>query len=93
MMKKLFSIIAVCSLAACSTQTLEIAPAKEAQYDRVQDFFVGGLAQKQEINAAEICGGASKVGKVETETTFFNGLLGMVTYGIYSPRQIRVYCN
>ncbi|WP_278225041.1 Bor/Iss family lipoprotein [Actinobacillus equuli] len=45
------------------------------------------------MDAAKICGSASKVGKVETETTFFNGLLGMVTYGIYSPRQIRVYCN
>ncbi|HDL3047282.1 TPA: lipoprotein bor, partial [Mannheimia haemolytica] len=41
----------------------------------------------------KICNGADKVGKVETETTFFNGLLGTITYGIYSPRQIRVYCN
>lgn len=92
-MKKLFLLIAACSLAACSTQTLEITPAKEAQYNRVQHFFVGGLAQKQEIDAAKICDGVSKVGKVETETTFFNGLLGMITNGIYSPRQIRVYCN
>ncbi|AGQ37503.1 TPA: Bor family protein [Mannheimia haemolytica] len=92
-MKKLLAIATVFSLAACSTQTLELSPAKEAQYDRVQHFFVSGFAQKQEIDAAKICNGADKVGKVETETTFFNGLLGTITYGIYSPRQIRVYCN
>ncbi len=43
--------------AARSTQTLELSPAKEAQYDRVQHFFVSGLL-KQEIDAAKICNGA-----------------------------------
>lgn len=92
-MKKLLAVLAVFSLAACSTQTFVLSPAEEAQYDRIQHFFINGLAQKQEIDAAQICNGADKVAKVETETTFFNGLLSAATYGLYSPRQIRIYCK
>ena len=82
-------------LSGCATQTFQInststssVPTKE---DR-QAFFVSGLGQTQTMNAAEICGGANKIIKVEAEHTFVDGLLGALTWGIYTPRMARVYC-
>ena len=40
-----------------------------------------------------ICGGSDKIIKVQTETTFLNGLLAALSYNIYAPRQVRVYCK
>lgn len=34
---------------------------------------------------AKVCGGAGRVVRVETQQTFVNGLLGLVTFGIYTP--------
>ena len=55
-------------------------------------FFVSGIGQEQEIDPVAICGSADKVAKVEVQQSFINGLLGFITYGIYTPRQARVYC-
>lgn len=91
-MKKL-ALLAAFAVTACSNQVLELKPqsSTEPSYDRFQHFFVGGLGQTQ-TEKASICG-EGKITKVETETTFLNGLLSSVSYGIYNPRQIRIYCN
>ena len=39
------------------------------------------------------CGGVDKVVKVEAQHTFINGLLGLVTLGIYTPRDAKIYCK
>jgi hypothetical protein len=39
------------------------------------------------------CGGADKVAKVEAYITFWDGLLGAVTWGIYTPHTAKVYCT
>jgi len=96
-MKKLFLTIAVTSLiSACATQTFPINPNLSSstiptQEDR-QPFFIGGLGQTQSMNAAEICGDASKIIKVETEHTFLDGFLNFLSSGLYTPRVARVYC-
>jgi hypothetical protein len=50
------------------------------------------LGQTQTIDAAAVCGGANKVIKVERQTSFINGVLGMLTGGIYTPYDAKVYC-
>lgn len=96
MIKKLCLIAAMTfALAACSTQTFNMGRTGSAmpKTDNMQTFFVYGLGQNQTINAAEVCGGANKVAKVESKMTFLNGLLGGLTFGIYTPRQAMVYCT
>lgn len=96
-MKKLFvAMLMAGSMAGCATQTFEMkggnsstTPDKEV----MQPFFVSGLGQTQEIDAAEICGGVDKVAKVESHMSFLNGLLGGVTWGLFTPRQAKVYCT
>ncbi|BFO09691.1 hypothetical protein GGER_22010 [Serratia rubidaea] len=55
-------------------------------------FFVSGIGQKKTIDAAAVCGGADKVVRTEVQQTFPNILLGVVTFGIYTPREARIYC-
>lgn len=96
MVKKLLLVAAMSVvLAACSTQSFTMGRNATAtpKVDDMQTFFVAGLGQTQTINAAEVCGGASKVAKVESQMTFLNGLLGGLTFNIYTPRQARVYCT
>lgn len=53
-------------------------------------FFFFGLAGTGEVNVNQECpNGASKV---DVYQTFFDGFLGMLTLGIYTPRSYEVHC-
>jgi hypothetical protein len=86
----------VTSLSGCATQSFEVngpvGPSQEAALETSQTFFVGGVGQSAQIDAAEVCGGAQNVARVETELSVIDGLLASLTGGIYSPRTARVYC-
>lgn len=93
MKKIIFPLILVATLAACSTQTAYInGQTGKLGKEDMQTFFVSGLGQTQTIDAAAVCGGANKVVKVERQTSFINGVLGMLTGGIYTPYDAKVYC-
>lgn len=95
MKKIILPAIAVLLMSGCATQSFSIngTTDNEPTYEDMQHFFVSGLVQEQDVNAAEICGGAEKVVKVESHHSFINGVLGVLTYGIYTPRDARVYCK
>ena len=82
-------------LGGCATQSFDInppvSPVGEPTLENSQPFFVGGIGQSSSINAAEVCGGADRISRVETEQTFLDGLLSALV-GIYTPRTARVYC-
>jgi len=79
----------------CATQSFMVKANGNAQptTDQMKTFFINGLGQQQITNANTICGGSGHVYKVETQQTFVDGLLGMITFGIYTPRTARVYCT
>lgn len=96
-MNKMALLLAtVLVITGCATQTFQInqavtassAPTKEEE----QSFFVRGVGQTQTMNAANICGDASKVIKVEASYTALDGFFEFLTIGIYAPRVARVYC-
>lgn len=91
------ALVAVFILAGCANQRFnvggELAVAPTAKSEDSQSFFVSGIGQKQTIDASKVCGGATKVEGVAVEQTFMDGLLGLVTFGIYTPRTARVYCK
>ncbi|HEX6316538.1 MAG TPA: hypothetical protein VFZ73_16820 [Gemmatimonadaceae bacterium] len=55
-----------------------------------QNSFVYGLVPPPEINVSEQC--PNGVQKVETETSFVNGLVGALTWSLYTPIHARVTC-
>ena len=80
----------------CATQTFmmkENPPVRPYKHtDKMQHFFISGLGQEKTLKPAEMCGGKDKIYKVQTKMTFVNWLLGGLTFGIYTPRQVKVYC-
>ncbi|OBU16856.1 lipoprotein bor [Photobacterium aquimaris] len=97
-MKKIIfaALMATTVMTGCAQQTFMMSStpeAKTAELNKSQPFFVSGIGQHKTVDAAKLCGGADKVAKVEVQQTFVNGLLGVVTFGIYTPRQARVFCN
>tara|TARA_Y100001960_G_C14025888_1_gene518252 strand:- start:7 stop:348 length:342 start_codon:yes stop_codon:yes gene_type:complete len=58
-----------------------------------EHFFLSGIGQSQAINAAKVCGSASRVARVETKQNVLQGLLSFITLGIYTPREASVYCR
>ena len=95
MNKKIISIIGAILLSGCAAQTFNINGAEgEVPTTQVSHhFFISGLGQEKVLDAAEICGGVDKVVKVEAQLTFINGLLGLITLGIYTPRDAKIYCK
>jgi hypothetical protein len=95
-MKKLLLALSVASLiSGCATQTFYVhgGATGVADKDTMQTFFLNGIGQEQEINAAQVCGGADKIAKVQVQQTFLDGLLTGITFGLYSPRDARVFCR
>lgn len=86
-----FSIL----VSSCSSQTFNIngANGEIPTSQSSQHFFINGIGQEKIINAAEICGGVEKIVKVESQQTFLNGFLGVITAGIYTPRDVKIYCK
>lgn len=95
-MKKILAVATFAVLlSGCAQQTFQLKHNQVAAPKQVttHHFFVSGIGQKKTLDAAAVCGGADKVDRVESQQTFVNGLLGVVTFGIYTPREARVYCS
>jgi len=94
-MKKLVMVAAAAlALTGCAVQRFDLRPANQdaPAYNDSQSFWVGGIGQTEEIDAAKVCGTSHKVQRVETQVTAGNAALTFLTLGIYAPRQIRVFC-
>jgi hypothetical protein len=67
------------------------APAAPQTIDKLwQNSFVYGLVPPAEISTRETC--PQGVATVETERSFLNGLVGAITYSIYTPLHVKVTC-
>ena len=56
-----------------------------------QNSFVYGLVPPPELNVKEQC--PNGVQKVETELSFVNGLVGALTWSLYTPIHARITCS
>ena len=52
--------------------------------------WVYGLVPPKTVEAGERC--PNGVARVETQQSFVNGLVGVLTFGIYTPMNIKVTC-
>jgi hypothetical protein len=89
------TLTAALILGGCANQRFTVAGDVTAspKSEDSQAFFVSGLGQNSTVDAAKVCGSASKVDAVAVEQSGMNVLLGIVTFGIYTPRTARVYCK
>ncbi len=94
MKKLIIAVLAAGVLSGCAQQTFKInngvatTPTEEVK----QSFFINGLGQSQTLDAAQVCGGSDKVIRTEVQESGMDVLLRIVSLGIYTPREARVYC-
>lgn len=99
-MKILFAfkvLIFLFFLASC--QTVTISPKGRSlvysglpSYERSHNFFFWGLMGDHSINIQRVCEDRS-VKQMQTQQTFLNGFVSILTLGIYTPRTARVWCG
>ena len=94
---KIIILLFVFALSACAQQGYVVNGKANAQseptYEENTGFWFSGIFnQSDEVNAAEICGGADNIAYVDARDSGKNILVAIVTFGIYTPRAKRVYC-
>ena len=90
----MMALVAAVALSGCAQQTFKInnGIAEKPTQEVKQSFFVPGIGQSQTIDAALVCGGADKVIRTEVQESGMDVFLRIITIGIYTPREARVYC-
>ncbi len=93
---KIFVLITVLLAGGCSTVTMN--PEKsgrlvtEPTYEASKKFYIFGLSGEHRINVKEVCDG-KEVLQMQSQQTFVDGFLGLITFGIYSPHTVKVWCK
>jgi hypothetical protein len=85
-------VVAFILLAGCYHATVETGatPSTVVLDKSFASSWIYGLVPPDVVSTAEKC--PDGVAKVETQHTFVNQLVGILTLGIYTPMQIRVTC-
>lgn len=83
-------------LGGCSAVTIQ--PQKIAKlsstptYQDSRPFFMWGLVGEQRVDVKKVCGEQAVV-QMQSQQTFTDGALGLITLGIYAPHTISVWCD
>ncbi len=88
----LLVLILVGPVAACYHATIntDLQPGSTTIDQEWASSWVFGLVPPKTVETASEC--TNGVARVETEQTFLNGLVGILTFGIYTPIHIKVTC-
>ena len=89
---QIVSMVALVALGACYRVTVNTgAPPAATVIDKQwQLSFVYGLVPPPAIDAKQTC--PQGVSSIMTERSFLNGLVGAVTYSIFTPMHAKVTC-
>lgn len=91
-MRRLALLLTAIFLAGCYHITVVTAapPASTTVNKEWQNGFVYGLVPPPDLNVKDQC--PQGVAKVETERSFLNGLVSMLTWSLYTPMHTEVTC-
>ncbi|MBY5990973.1 Bor family protein [Ferrimonas balearica] len=96
MRQSILAVIVLLGLSACSTVTIKPDPTvtvnQVPSYQDSRHFFLWGLAGEERVNVTEVCGERT-VAQMQSQQTFLDGVLGVVTLGIYAPHSVKVWCE
>ncbi len=100
MKKLLASFLIALTISSCATQTFSVNPNSkrevpngEPHFSKWSNFFINGIGQNDFRNPNEMCKESDGVAFVETKQSFGQVLVAIVTWGIYTPRTMNIYCN
>lgn len=80
------------STAGCFQQTMHsgLTPSTTIVEHEFVATWLWGIVPATPIDTRQSC--PSGVATVETQQTFMNGFVGVLTLGIYSPQSVRITC-
>jgi hypothetical protein len=86
--------VAALAMSGCFHATVNtgVAPGTRLVQEKWATSFIYGLVPPDAVNAMAECGGAG-VARVETRISFLNGLVGVLTFQIFTPMEITVTCG
>lgn len=93
-MKKFLTTTLVLLLAGCSVVSFDVSDEKARNTPHMtgrNDFYIGGVGQEQIIPVMETC--RNGISTLKVKYTFIDGLLAVVTMGIYTPNTYEIYCS
>lgn len=91
-MKKIILLAGLCFvLSSCyhATHLVGSGPTGSTVVKGKNHYFVFGLAQGKQADTKAMAAGASDY-KIEVEHSFVDGLLNLITFGIYNPTSVWV---
>ncbi len=95
-MRALLTCSVLLMLSACSSVTIQPQQvtklSSKPSYQDSRPFFMWGLVGEQRVDVKQVCGEQAVV-QMQSQQTFTDGALGLVTLGIYAPHTIRVWCD
>ena len=94
-MRRIFvATVALFVLGGCYHATVNtgVAPGSRQIEQPWAKSFVFGLVPPDAVNAMAECGSAG-VARVETQISFLNGLVSILTFSIFTPMEITVTCG
>ena len=98
-MTKYLTIFALLFVFSCEKQQFNVSSKNKfaevtiaPTYEEWDNLFFWGLTPTAKHDATAMCSGA-EVEMVGTKKSFSQSLLGVITYGIYSPRTYQVQCS
>lgn len=83
-------------LSGCKSQTVDLMHkgtiAAVPDLEISQSFLLWGILQSSSIDAGRVCKGHDKVARIQTVTTIMDTLESWLSFYLYTPRTVRVYC-
>lgn len=94
MRRAVLVVLATFMLGGCYHATVNtgIAPGARQVEQLWAKSFVFGLVPPDAVNAMAECGDAG-VARVETQISFLNGLVSILTFSIFTPMELTVTCG
>ena len=91
MTKRLVAAVMLLALAGCYTISYQTPAPGSGQYKEDRgDFFFWGLTGEKTVDLQAMC--PQGVSRWKSEQTFVDGLIALVTLGIYVRRHVTVEC-
>ncbi len=92
MRRVLLLLVAVVAVSGCYTATIETGrtPSNRVIKQAFASCWIYGLVPPKTVETASEC--PNGIARVMTRHSFVNQLVGMLTFGIYTPMEITVTC-
>lgn len=90
--KHLVFVVLVIAVSGCyhAKVTTGLEPSNRTIEEPFASSWVYGLVPPKMVETEDVC--TNGVAMVETQLSFVNGLVGSITFGIYTPMNIKVTC-